>query len=924
MLEKGYASSNPISLITPRFLLRVGGLSVNIFDDLRFEQTIRWQEMLLSLEDQLASHKDCLVDRLHEAVNSHKEDQVLRRRLINLKRQIFNLHLPHGSTEGRALALKLPENDGALLHAWLDVWEQCQQQRKLGSHILNDELRQKRAQLKEILNDEDFRKGILLSSPILDQAIAGYLASDNLQLNREARTVERSLLEYLFRTVYKTSPFSTFTPVSIGHFEERGTISDGCIDLAIQSIEKHSFTRLNMIILSRISTQIQASLDVRTALRIRITNGWRLRNDHVEYIRRKPMMDVNDPDATLLLDHVEEHIIQLPVRALLQHLLAFMGDGHEEKWEDVFSHLVAFAGMGIPSQRAQRMVQEYLQHLLRLGFFVVPALQINIHHSHPLEHYCQGLRTIAAPQMQDIARLLESVALLVKRTTHLEQIKQTLQQCSHVLGVSQRALALPRTLLYEDTILRPQQLAIHQDDWQEIFADLHELQQILPVFDSQLPQTIMMRGYFQARYGDGQRCDDFFSFADRFNVEFHSPLQQDGGVNANMFDTHGNFVGRPNRFQQPEIAQLNKARQTAISSLQAAYQSLPTTCAELILDKDFLEPIVSLVPEEYTDLLSHTFFSQVARVAGVPLLTLNQLYAGMTLMFSRFAYCFADDQRTDIVPALRGLLERLKTGEVVFAELKGGYDATNLNLHPTVTPYELVCPGELSARPPQEQILLEDLSIQDDVGTGRLRLFSKKLGKEVIPLYLGFLTPDALPEVQQILLNFSYLEAASLHLWRGVQVGNATDEVTAYPRLRYKHIVLHRASWKVSAGSFPIRASGQSDADYYLAVARWRKVHHVPTKVFVTPLRSTSVEEKDEQEEKKATAVKPLCVDFESFFSILLLEASIRKTSTALNMTEMLPLPKQLWFEHDHQAYVSEFIFEVSQTKRGKHAEKMA
>jgi hypothetical protein len=59
----------------------------------------------------------------------------------------------------------------------------------------------------------------LLSSPLLDDAISAYIGSDNLQLNREARTVERSLVEYLLRTACKTSPFSTLTSVCLGTFE---------------------------------------------------------------------------------------------------------------------------------------------------------------------------------------------------------------------------------------------------------------------------------------------------------------------------------------------------------------------------------------------------------------------------------------------------------------------------------------------------------------------------------------------------------------------------------------------------------------------------------------------------------------------------------------------------------------------------------
>jgi len=312
-------------------------------------------------------------------------------------------------------------------------------------------------------------------------------------------------------------------------------------------------------------------------------------------------------------------------------------------------------------------------------------------------------------------------------------------------------------------------------------------------------------------------------------------------------------------------------------------------------------------------------------------LIINRIYSGLTVMFSRFAYCFAQDQSVTIASTLCTLLEQLQPPGTVFAELKGGYDATNLNLHPAVTPYELVCPGELSTRPETEQIPLEDLFIQDDPEAGRLVLYSKRLGKEVIPLYLGFLIPSALPEIQQILLSFSYLTMFTPDLWRGTQLPDIPDENTpliSYPRLRYKNLVIQRANWKVHASLLPRRESGEADADFYLTVARWRKKLGLPAKVFFAPLNSVPASSNPEAAggPKAGPAIqtyKPFYVDFENYFSVLLLEAAIKKTNTSFVITEMLPEPDQLWFRHDGQAYVSEFIFEVSRTRSDHHEQEL-
>lgn len=924
-----YAAGDITSVITPRFLLRVGGLPINCLDTLRFEQTIHWQYTLLLLENVLAQQKEQIVDILHRAVSDYKEDQVLRRKLINLKRDVFNMRMPRGTEEARAMAQLLSTDEGALLLEWLDRWERYQQQLTLGPHMLAGELEQKRRLLKEIINTPDFRNGILLSSPTLDQAIRGYMDSDNLHLNREARTVERSLLEYLFRAACKTSPFSTFTPVCIGMFEHEGKAPTDDIDLDIPGIEKQSFTRLNMVILARLSAQILASEEVRKALLVRVTNGWQLRNTTIEYVRRKPIMDTIDADAPVPLDLIEEHVIQLPVSSLLRDLLALLADDHEETLANIVARLCAKDG----SLRAEATVEAYLQHLLRLGFLIVPALQVDIHHHRPLDAYCEGLRVIATPQTDALAQHLKSIASLVDTYAHaplttraaiLEEIRRLLQEGSAALGSSQQSIVFPRTLLYEDTTLAPERLAIQEENWAELFVSVSELQHILPIFDMRLPQRIITRGFFQARYGVGQSCDDFLSFADDFNLDFLRQLQQNGG-DAQTFDAQGNFKGQPNYFQQPELEQLNNGRMKVAEYMRKAYEVLPAGSDELILEEDFTRSLAPLVPEGFKDFLSHTFFSQFARVHDEPLLILNHIYSGLTLMFSRFAYCFSQNERIAMVATLRSALERIQPTGAVFAELKGGYDATNLNLHPAITPYELVCPGELSTRAHEEQIPMEDLSIQDDVVAGHLRLFSKKLGKEVIPLYLGFLTPRALPEVQQILLNFSYMTISPLNLWSGTKIAAADNSIVFYPRLRYKQIVLQRATWKVDESLLPRRESGQSDADFFLAVTRWRKKLGLPAKVFVAPVSSfkATSDTADDAQAAVYQSYKPLCVDFENYFSVLLLEATIRKTNSSLQITEMLPLPEHLWFRHDEQAYVTEFVFEVSQVRRDHDGETL-
>ncbi len=913
------------SMVTPQFLLRVAGLPITVIDDLHFKQTAQWMDSVLALESVLAIRRDGLVDSLHEAVNTYKEDQVLRRKLINLKRSIFTMRLLAKQTDARQIIDILAPEAAALLQEWLDLCARYQEAQAQGPEILARELSQKRALLKEIFDTPDFRKGILLASPVLDEAVNTYLRSDNVKLTRESRTVERSLLEYLLRMTCKTSPFSTFTSVSLGTFAPPQESGEQDIELSLATVEKQSFTRLNMMLLSRFSRQILAAPDIKWNLPVCLTVGWRILDGKVKYIRRRVSADDYDGQMAKVLDFIQENIILLPVGPLLSRIIDLMKDGHEETLGAIVEHLCT------QDHRygSEEEIKRYLQHLLRLSFLIVPAFQLDIHENRPFAAYRRSLYTIALPQLNRLADDLGEVETLIDtyatatlslRREILAKIKENVTQCFTNLG--QPAVALPQTILYEDTVIKPQRLVAGNANWQMLLQQASELQSLFPVFDAVLPDKLMMRGYFQRRYGVGQRCDDFLAFADTYNQDFLQLLK--GGL-LHVPGGENELKALANPFNLPEVEQLNSARQEVARAIGQAYaQSSATESKELILDDDFRQAVSAHLPYALGAMQSHTFFSQFTNVKKEPLLIVNQVYSGLTLMFSRFAYCFASEPDVSVAAKLSAVLRQLQPPGAVIAELKGGYEATNLNLHPVVTPYELVCPGELSMRPLDEQIPLEDLFVQDDERTGRLHLYSKHLGKEVIPLYLGFLMPLALPEIQQILLNFSYLTMCPLNLWSGTGIGNQIDKPNYYPRLRYKNIVLQRAMWRLHSSLFPQREPGQSDADFFLTVARWRKALGLPTKVFISSARSSSGPGPAEAEQgtggkKVSHSYKPFYVDFENYFAVTLLEAATRKATTTLQITEMLPERDHLWFEHEGQHYVSELVFEMNRMKGERH-----
>jgi hypothetical protein len=861
------------------------------------------------------------VDLLHSAVAEHKEDRDRRRLLIRLKRDVFNLRPPASNAPVSSIAGALSQPGQRLFQEWVDLWQSHQEASLVLEQTFQQELVGKRALLKEAVARPDFRKGLLLASPLLSASVDSYLSADNQHLDREARTVERSLVEYLQRTACKTSPFSTLTSVCDGHVTNDEAREEAIL-CQVSSLEKESFTNLNLALLSRLSSFILSSQELWRDLPVSLAVGWERRSGRIRYVRRKQQLQEADEEAAVVIDPVQEELFYLPQSPCLTLIIQVLEQHQTLKIGELIAHVCQH---GAYSQ-LEEAVTTYIEHLLRLGLLTVPMLHLDIHSQEPVRDYCLKLLALRTPLAARLAQHLQTAAELAAdyaraplagRQRLLGALRAEAESLYAELG--QAKTQVPRTLLYEDTLIHPDRLALNERQWDAIRADLAEFQRLLPVFDIHLPRKLATRGYFLARYGAGARCDDFLSFADAFNSEFFLQYTRET-IAPGAVDAEGRIIPYRNHLHMPEFDRLNHARQAVADFLKQASARHSAEQTACVLDSAFFEAIAPLAPRP-AHLQAHMFFSQFVRVEGEPLLVINRVYSGLGTMFSRFARYFTEEEKSQhVVEGLRATLQALQPPGAVFAELKGGYEATNLNLHPWLTHYELVCPGEISQRPAEEQILLTDLYLQDDPRSQCLRLYSKRLGKEVIPVYLGFLVPMMLPNIQQVLLNFSSLSLCFPDLWSTLQSA-PPQEVVFYPRLRYKHLVLQRAMWQMPLKAFPGKNSDESAFGYYQRVVRWSRQHHLPTRVFLNLEQISS----DNEVSRVQTRSKPLYVDFENYFSVSLLESTLRNTEAELLIwREMLPDMEQLWFEHRDERYVTEILLEMNSpvnTGEESHAE---
>ncbi|WP_406186671.1 lantibiotic dehydratase [Streptomyces sp. NBC_01006] len=891
-----------------RFMLRVAGLPLTAVDALRCPDTSRWAAEVLSAEDSLRADAEQLSEALHKAVGATDpgpggEGAARRRALLRLRRQIHNGKLP---ADPDAAVRELSDVDGVAaghLSAWVLRRRRLDALLAEGAGLLGGDLGRGRAALRELLGDDRLRMGLLLASPVLEAQLDAYAGATGVPGGR-ARKVERSVLSYLYRTACKTSPFSTFTAVATGRFTPAAAPGEG-----IRTADTWtSHVRLNVVVLARLAELILADPVRRRDLPLRPASGWGREDDRIRYVRRS--VTAGDDAAAVTFDAVKDRLFFLRRSGTLDRLLALFEERPELRHQELADWLAAEHGA------APADCEAYIGALLQLGMVRVPCLDTEVHDGDPLRAFQRSLSALERPWAEELAGLLDAPAAVLERypaagarerAELLGELRSGLHRVQRELGSP--GAALPQTLLYED-VSAGRELACPEPAWAAADADgggLRSVERILPAFDLTLAQRITFEGFFTARYGPGGRCEDLLGLVHDFHEDFFDQYLS-FTARRTPFDARGEYVPEENWLSLPGIRALDAARRAFVGRMRAAWSAYGERDAEeLRLTQEDIEAVADELEPVLPGFAPRCHHLQPARHPGTGerLTVLNRSYGGLSFPFSRFTHVYEDAEGAGGGPGLAEGL-RASAAEVtpqgaVFAEVTGGPVTTNLNLHGRLTDYEIVCPGERGTLPEDRRLHLDDLYAEHVPDTGRVVLRSHRLGREVIPVYLGYLVPLALPAIPRTLLLLSPSSMSPLDVWAGVPEGAAHGGVRTRPRVVHGDLVLSRRSWTTTAGELPVQ--GAQEAGHFLDWQRWRRAHGLPGRVFATVSAGPS-----------ALGAKPQYVDFSSLLSLAAFEPLLRDTGSQVVFREMLPDHGALHAYSEHGAHVAELAVETFTT----------
>ncbi|WP_086780162.1 lantibiotic dehydratase, partial [Streptomyces griseus] len=800
----------------------------------------------------------------------------------------------------RALA-RVRDLDPAAARAladWLTGRRALDERRSAGAGLLAAETGRSRTELARIAGHERLRKGLLLASPTLDAQLDGYRRKTDRDAgarpDRKQRKIERSLLSYVYRTACKTSPFSTFTGVAPGVFGG----SDG---LRVRVGEEwRTQVRLNVVALGRLADAVIADPVRRADLPLALASGWGRDDDRVRYVRR--WVTTGDEDAAVTFDAVKDRLFFLRRSGTLERLLGLF----EERGTLRYGELAAWLEQDRGAAREE--CEQYLGALLDVGMVQVPCLRTEVHDTDPLRAFQDALRGLDRPWADRLADRLEEPAERAarfadagpdERRALLESVRAGLRAVQEEELGAERA-KVPQTLLYEDAAAGSG-VGLDPDAWRELAAGpLAAVERVLPAFDLTLPQRITFQGFFLARYGHGGRCDDLLKLVHDFHEDFFDQYMT-FSAGRTPYDADGAYVPEVNWLGLAKLRALDTARRTFTDRMAALWRTAEAAepgAAEVRVDEDFLDVVsgeLDGIAPEFAPMSHHV---QIADRPGDPLVVLNRSYGGVSFSFTRFTQLFdgLDEQ-------LLADTDALVPEGAVLAEVTGGPVTSNLNLHGRLTPYEIVCPGERGTLEPEFRIALDDLYLVHDPEADRLVLRSVRLDREVIPVYLGYLVPLALPELPRTLLLLSPTSMAPLNVWAGVPEGEPRGGVTGRPRVRHGSLVLSRRSWSAPATVLPLHRPGAPEDGWFLDWHAFRRTHALPDRVFAT-VSDTGA--------RGATGAKPQYLDFDSPLSLSAFEALIKSPDARVVFREMLPDEDALSTVSGHGRHVAELAVETA------------
>lgn len=870
--------------IFPHSLVRYAGMNYQVFDSFKLEEAKGILQKDQRMKAAKTKLKALICDGLFDLITMQTDD-VLRQRLINLKRQVFNDKKVNPQKLEELLGI-FPADLTLDLQNYMQVsqnMETFHQTNTLNYQQLTIEHSRK---LQELAMDTTLQNGLLLSSPILLEQLSGYVQKEPASFRQKELRIEFSLLRYLTRMCFKTSPFSTFTYTGIMQLAS----TQAAISSPVVKTVKNNL-RLNNALFEYLKSIVIHHPGVNELLTVKLNKTAVIAADKIQFL-----VNFNNIESFQLLpasglqllvfNYLNDNQESVNVKELANYMVHAV---EEASYVSIKKYLFKLVASGLLEAGMETSgIDPKWDHKL-LKFFTrqessEPAVFQIIYLFKQLQQYqlayVQGdtakRKLILDYAEKTVAAVFQKLQTEAGLPVSSDRSDPAGAKISPVNGAFETLNFMPhhfagRQLFYEDCYTTDQEI-LEERCLQDFTAKADQLLNHLLPLDLLRTEREKMNSFFLEHY-PGQAEVQLIDFYRAYYFHVKKPEKEKAAK-------PGTAVPEPGEWEK-EISK----------KLAILTQHKPNI---LNLGNDFFpEALVS--PAPYSRGLFVQFYKgkmqqETDCIFGV----INTVLPGMGKVSGRFLPLFAPDMTTDFVK----YNSKLHPG-MLKAELNDA-SSFNANVHPSLLTREIALPGGNKSYPEKQQIPVDELTVSFEQQTGTLKLTYQQ--EQIFTYDLCLESFYNRSNLYQLMAHFN--QETKLSLQPFINLVDACylnieqeqeQEIESLPRITYENsVILRRRTWRVKTDSIPVQRPAETAYAYFIRINGWRIQHGIPVTLFLFLRKRSFVIKPTAQQEGKKEGLsddyKPQFISFEQPLLVEMFKRLLARAGTYVIIEEMLPL----------------------------------
>lgn len=814
--------------------------------------------------------KEDLLVKLHD-INSQIDDKSINNAIQNIRRNLHNNKAPK-------------QKDLQKIEHLEHVYDEVTNYQNINSDfdslndlevLYNEDIFNKRQNIYELVKNPLIKNGLLLSSQDLLEALNKYDPKTNNK-NKKFKQTEIGILKYLTRSVFKPTPFSSFTQLNNAKITKFDNNESNLLIKTSGNKKVKSFIRVNNRIFQLLRIILFYNKDIYGHFEVQLNPSLELKTDSHQF---KFLINKNNYEFFRYLE--KNSVLELIYNYLkttncltFNEIKAYSINQVDANEEDIHLYLKKLIDYGFI---------EFNLNISGTDIDWIDKLQIQISRL-PFSETQNRILSILNNLKSARNDFENSFNNDVKRNEILNRIYSDLNsryrdlyieafpEKRDKINLETYRIIKKENIFLEDTIC-DSLININLDIVEPITKRLNRLIQYGHSLGTNSISQIKLYNFFKKNY----RVVDEVKLLD-------------------LYEDYYKFLKSKEK-PETEIIKADSISSDGSIKFELNHLNIENNSDELCFKIHD-----SVITKNISNNFSSSSFFQVAQneTGGYYFIT-NGIGYGYGKMSSRFLYMFKEDFLEEIMINNKRLSDNKYYSEV------NDSSYFNANLHPPLFEFECKIPGGHTNVQSNFQLEVNNLYVILDEKCNKLRLFDRKSSKEVIVHDSCFQGMKGRSELFNLLLCFSdnipsnygmILKNLNIHFKKKV-----SDNLIFYPRIIYEtNIVLQRKHWLVFNLDALTILPNESEIEYMLRINLWLKKNDIPAKAFITLNYNRDAKKKN----FKRDDYKPQYVEFDNPLFIPLI-SKIFKNNLSYKITELLPSKDDL-VNFEDNSFTVEFL----------------